>query len=169
MYRYLAIPDGILTFPGHWHLMRIIVAATRAGTTTPMTYTNIKKEELEKINLGQDVPYLLKWTPSVVVTSDAGTGIGYTGIRVRGSDPTRINVTINGIPLNDSESQGVFWVDLPDFVSSTEDIQIQRGVGTSTNGAGAFGASINLNTSKLHDEVVCSRVQLVWFLWNLEK
>lgn len=130
----------------------LIVSATRAGETTPMTYTNITKEELEENNLGQDVPFLLKWTPSVVVTSDAGTGMGYTGIRVRGSDPSRINVTINGIPLNDSESQGVFWVDLPDFASSTEDIQIQRGVGTSTNGAGAFGGSINLNTSKVHQE-----------------
>ncbi len=130
----------------------LIVSATRAGATTPMTFTNIQKEELEENNLGQDVPFLLKWTPSVVVSSDAGTGIGYTGIRVRGSDPTRINVTINGIPLNDSESQGTFWVDLPDFASSTENIQIQRGVGTSTNGAGAFGASINLNTSKVHQE-----------------
>ncbi|HFB99923.1 MAG TPA: TonB-dependent receptor, partial [Phaeodactylibacter sp.] len=128
----------------------LIVLATRARETTPMTYTNIKKEVLEKNNLGQDVPFLLKWSPSVVVTSDGGTGMGYTGIRVRGTDPTRINVTLNGIPLNDSESQGVYWVDLPDFSSSTEDIQIQRGVGTSTNGAGAFGASINLNTSKVH-------------------
>jgi len=128
----------------------VIVSATRADDKTPMTFTNIGKEELEANNLGQDVPFLLKWTPSTVVTSDAGTGIGYTGIRIRGSDPSRINVTINGIPLNDSESQGVFWVDLPDFVSSTNDIQIQRGVGTSTNGAGAFGATINLNTNKLH-------------------
>ena len=130
----------------------VIVSATRATNQTPMTYTNIGKEALEANNLGQDVPFLLKWTPSAVVTSDAGTGIGYTGIRIRGSDPSRINVTINGIPLNDSESQGVFWVDLPDFVSSTNDIQIQRGVGTSTNGAGAFGATINLNTNKLHKE-----------------
>ncbi|MEM6964622.1 MAG: TonB-dependent receptor [Bacteroidota bacterium] len=133
-------------------LQELTVLATRASKSTPMTYTNITKEELEENNLGQDVPFLLKWTPSVVVTSDAGAGIGYTGLRIRGSDPTRINVTINGIPLNDSESQGVFWVDLPDFASSTEDIQIQRGVGTSTNGAGAFGASINLNTSKVHKE-----------------
>ncbi|MEZ4982159.1 MAG: TonB-dependent receptor plug domain-containing protein [Saprospiraceae bacterium] len=90
--------------------------------------------------------------PSAVVTSDAGTGIGYTGIRIRGSDPTRINITINGIPYNDAESQGAFWVDLPDFVSSANDIQIQRGVGTSTNGAATFGASINLNTNTLHRE-----------------
>ena len=130
----------------------LIVSATRAGEKTPMTYTNVSKKELEKNNLGQDVPFLLKYTPSVVVSSDAGTGIGYTGIRVRGSDPSRINVTINGIPLNDSESQGTFWVDLPDFASSADNIQIQRGVGTSTNGAGAFGASINLNTSKVHKE-----------------
>ncbi len=132
-------------------LDELIVKSTRAGAKTPMTYTNLDKETLEAANLGQDVPYLIRWTPSTVVTSDAGTGIGYTGIRIRGTDPTRINVTINGIPLNDAESQGTFWVDLPDFVSSTNDIQIQRGVGTSTNGAGAFGASINLNTNKLRE------------------
>ena len=130
----------------------MIVSATRAGEKTPMTYTNVGKEELEKNNFGQDVPFLLKYTPSVVVSSDAGTGIGYTGIRVRGSDPTRTNVTINGIPLNDSESQGVFWVNMPDFATSVDNIQIQRGVGTSTNGAGAFGASINLNTSKVQEK-----------------
>jgi len=126
-----------------------IVSATRAGEKTPMTYTNISKDELEARNLGQDVPFLLRYAPSVVVTSDAGTGIGYTGIRVRGTDPTRINVTINGIPLNDAESQGVFWVNMPDFASSVDDVQLQRGVGTSTNGAGAFGATLNLNTAEL--------------------
>lgn len=130
----------------------LVVRATRANERTPMTYTNLSQNELKKNNLGQDVPFLLRWTPSAVVTSDAGTGIGYTGIRIRGSDPTRINVTINGIPLNDAESHNVFWVDLPDFISSTDDIQIQRGVGTSTNGAGAFGASIHLNTSKIERE-----------------
>ncbi|MCP3930614.1 MAG: TonB-dependent receptor [Bacteroidetes bacterium] len=129
-----------------------IVTATRAGERTPMTYTNLGKEEIERNNLGQDVPMLLQWSPSAVVTSDAGAGVGYSGIRIRGTDPTRINVTINGIPLNDSESQSVYWVDLPDFASSANDIQIQRGVGTSTNGAGAFGATINLNTSKLHKD-----------------
>ena len=113
----------------------------------PFTYTNIDATKLEQKNLGQDVPFLLRWTPSAVVTSDAGTGIGYTGIRIRGSDPSRINVTIDGIPLNDAESQGVFWVDLPDFASSVDAIQIQRGVGTSTHGAGAFGGTINLKTS----------------------
>ncbi len=135
-----------------FNLQGLTVTATRASEKTPMTYTNLGKEELEARNLGQDAPYLLRWTPSAVVTSDAGTGIGYTGIRIRGSDPTRINVTINGIPLNDAESQGTFWVNLPDFISSANDVQIQRGVGSSTNGAGAFGASINLNTAKLHEE-----------------
>ncbi|PHN02028.1 TonB-dependent receptor [Flavilitoribacter nigricans] len=133
-------------------LQELTVSATRADAKTPMTYTNLNEEELQANNLGQDVPYLLRWTPSTVVTSDAGAGIGYTGIRIRGTDPTRINVTINGIPLNDAESQGTFWVDLPDFISSTSDVQIQRGVGTSTNGAGAFGATINLNTSKKRDD-----------------
>ncbi len=130
----------------------LTVSATRAGEKSPFTYTIINKADLESKNLGQDVPYLLDATPSVVVTSDAGAGIGYTGIRIRGTDASRINVTINGVPLNDAESQGVYWVDLPDFASSTEDIQIQRGVGTSTHGAGAFGGTINLNTSKLHEK-----------------
>lgn len=133
-------------------LDEVVVQATRAGKHSPFTYSTMKKEELESQNLGQDVPMLLDAMPSVVVNSDAGAGFGYTGLRIRGTDPTRINVTINGIPLNDAESQGVFWVDLPDFASSTEDIQVQRGVGTSTNGAGAFGATINLSTSKLRPE-----------------
>ncbi|MEO1623733.1 MAG: TonB-dependent receptor [Bacteroidota bacterium] len=136
--------------PTSYRMTEIEVLDTWADDKTPVTYTNLNKEQLEQNNLGQDVPFLLRWTPSAVVTSDAGTGIGYTGIRIRGSDPTRINVTINGIPLNDAESQGTFWVDLPDFVSSTEGVQIQRGVGTSTNGAGAFGATISLNTAKVH-------------------
>ncbi len=126
----------------------IIVKSTRAADDAPFTYTNVSEEEIEKINLGQDIPFLLRWTPSAVVSSDAGTGIGYTGIRIRGVEPNGINVTINGIPLNDSESQGVFWVNMPDFSSSTSSVQVQRGVGTSTNGAGAFGASININTAK---------------------
>lgn len=128
-------------------LQDVIVTGTRANEKTPTTFTNVSSEEIEKQNLGQDLPFLLNWTPSVVVTSDAGAGVGYTGIRIRGSDPTRINVTINGIPVNDSESQGVFWVNTPDFASSTSSIQVQRGVGTSTNGAGAFGASINVLTN----------------------
>ena len=134
----------------------VIVSATRADDRTPMTYTTVNREQIQQNNLGQDVPFVLRWTPSAVVTSDAGTGIGYTGIWIRGTDPTRINVTINGIPVNDAESQGVFWVDLPDFASSAEDIQIQRGVGSSTNGAGAFGATINLNTSKVNPEAYAS-------------
>ena len=124
----------------------VIVYATRANEKTPTTYSNISSEEIEKRNLGQDIPFVLRYTPSMVVTSDAGNGVGYTGIRIRGSDPTRINVTVNGIPLNDSESHGTFWVNMPDFTSSVDNIQIQRGVGTSTNGAAAFGASVNLQT-----------------------
>ncbi len=124
----------------------VIVYATRANDNTPTTFTNISSKEIEERNLGQDIPFVLRYTPSMVVTSDAGNGVGYTGIRIRGSDPTRINVTVNGIPLNDSESHGVFWVNMPDFTSSVDNIQIQRGVGTSTNGAAAFGASVNLQT-----------------------
>ncbi|HEY0898163.1 MAG TPA: TonB-dependent receptor, partial [Sphingobacteriaceae bacterium] len=129
----------------------VIVRATRASENTGTTFKNLSKSDLEKNNLGQDLPYLMNQTPSVVVTSDAGAGVGYSGIRIRGSDPTRINVTINGIPYNDPESQGTFWVNLPDFASSVDNIQIQRGVGTSTNGAGAFGASLNIQTTTRQD------------------
>jgi iron complex outermembrane recepter protein len=129
----------------------VLVSATRAAENSASTYQNINKADLEKNNLGQDLPFLLNQTPSVVVTSDAGAGIGYTGIRIRGSDPTRINVTVNGIPYNDTESQGIFFVDLPDFASSVDNIQIQRGVGTSTNGAGAFGGSLNIQTTTRRD------------------
>lgn len=130
----------------------VMVRATRAADHSPTTYTNISKEYIENSNFGQDFPFLLNQTPSVVVTSDAGAGVGYTGIRIRGSDPTRINVTINGIPYNDAESQGTFWVNMPDFASSVDNIQVQRGVGTSTNGAGAFGGSINVQTTTLNQE-----------------
>jgi iron complex outermembrane receptor protein len=129
----------------------VVVYATRAGTKTPTTYSAVSKQMLQKQNFGQDLPFLINWTPSVVTTSDAGNGVGYTGIRIRGSDATRVNVTINGIPYNDSESLGTFWVDVPDIASSSQSIQIQRGVGTSTNGAGAFGASINLQTNTRND------------------
>jgi len=129
----------------------ILVRATRASENSASTYRNINKKELEKNNLGQDLPFLLNQTPSVVVSSDAGNGIGYTGIRIRGSDPTRLNVTINGIPYNDPESQSTYWVNLPDFASSVDNIQIQRGVGTSTNGAGAFGGSLNIQTTTKQD------------------
>ena len=131
-------------------LDEVNVNALRASEKTPMTFTNLSEEEIDQQNLGQDLPYLLSTMPSVVTTSDAGAGVGYTGFRVRGSDPTRVNVTINGIPLNDSESQGVWWVNMPDFASSIENIQIQRGVGSSTNGASAFGATINLKTDGLN-------------------
>lgn len=125
----------------------VIVTSTRASENMPVTYSNLEKEEIEKLNNAQDLPYFLNFTPSLVTTSDAGAGIGYTGLRIRGSDATRINVTINGVPLNDSESQGVFWVNIPDIASSTNSIQIQRGVGTSTNGAASFGGTINIETT----------------------
>jgi iron complex outermembrane receptor protein len=127
----------------------VFVEALRVDESTPMAYSNLSEEQLAEENTGQDVPYLLRSLPSVTTTSDAGAGIGYTGIRIRGVDPARINVTINGVPLNDAESHGVFWVNLPDLASSVENIQVQRGVGTSTNGAGAFGGSLNLQTGKL--------------------
>ncbi|HPF65941.1 TonB-dependent receptor [Lentimicrobium sp.] len=123
-----------------------IITATRAGDKTPVTYQNLSGKEISKNNQGRDIPFLLEQMPATVVTSDAGTGIGYTGIRIRGTDMNRINITVNGIPLNDAESHSVFWVNMPDFASSTGSLQVQRGVGTSTNGAAAFGASINLLT-----------------------
>ncbi|MEJ2905844.1 TonB-dependent receptor [Pedobacter panaciterrae] len=125
----------------------VIVNATRANEKSATTYKNISKTDIEQNNFGQDLPFILNNTPGVVVTSDAGAGVGYTGIRIRGSDASRINVTVNGIPYNDSESQGTFWVNMPDFASSVDNVQIQRGVGTSTNGAGAFGGSLNIQTS----------------------
>jgi len=124
----------------------VTISATRAGDNVPVTFQNIEKEDFEDKNLGQDLPYMMSMTPSAVTSSDAGAGVGYTGMRIRGSDLSSINVTINGIPYNDAESQGVFFVNLPDFSSSVDNIQIQRGVGTSTNGAAAFGASVNIQT-----------------------
>lgn len=137
----------ILLLPDTFIADEVLVEATRVDESIPVTFSNLDRDEIQKQNLGQDVPYLLNLTPSTVVTSDAGAGIGYTGIRIRGVDPSRINVTINGIPVNDAESHSVFWVNLPDIASSIENIQVQRGVGTSTNGAAAFGGSINLQTS----------------------
>ncbi len=127
-------------------LQTIEIKLPFAVSNTPMTFSNLNQENIEKLNYGQDVPFVLRDIPSLVMTSDAGTGIGYTGLWIRGSDPSRINVTINDIPLNDPESQQVFWVNLPDFVSSTDDIQVQRGVGTSTNGVASFGGTIRMNT-----------------------
>ena len=132
-----------------YDIEQIMITANRLDESDPYSYTTVTDKELEPNNLGQDIPQLLQYTPNVVVTSDAGNGIGYTGLRIRGSDPSRINVTINGIPLNDSESQSVFWVDLPDFSSSVKDIQVQRGIGTSTNGSGAFGGTVAINSHKI--------------------
>ncbi|MEL1253373.1 TonB-dependent receptor [Flavobacterium sp. DGU38] len=127
-------------------LDNVLVSAVRVTAKTPVSFSNMDKKEIKYRNLGQDIPILMNYLPSVVTTSDAGNGMGYTGIRVRGSDATRVNVTINGIPYNDAESQGTFWVNMPDFASSVESLQLQRGVGTSTNGSGAFGASLNMLT-----------------------
>ena len=133
-------------------LDEVLVQSVRVDKDSPVTHSNLSKEQLEKRNLGQDIPYMLNYLPSVVTTSDAGAGVGYTYIRVRGSDASRVNVTLNGIPFNDSESQGSFWVNLPDFTSSVQSLQLQRGVGTSTNGSGAFGASLNLLTDAISPE-----------------
>ena len=131
-------------------LTPVEVTSIRASDRAPFTKTNFQKEQIEKGNLGQDLPFLLNQTPNIVVNSDAGNGVGYTGMRIRGSDATRINMTINGIPYNDPESQGVFLVNLPDFASSITSLQIQRGVGTSSNGAGAFGATLNISTHEFN-------------------
>jgi putative tonB-dependent transmembrane receptor protein len=134
------------------NLKTVEVMANRAGLKTPVAFTNVSKAQLSKSNDGRDMTYLLSMTPSVVATSDAGAGMGYTSLRVRGTDPTRINVTANGIPLNDGESSIVYWINMPDLVSSVRDVQIQRGAGTSTNGAGAFGASVNMMTDAPEEE-----------------
>ncbi|OIQ29994.1 MAG: TonB-dependent receptor [Bacteroidetes bacterium MedPE-SWsnd-G2] len=133
-------------------LDEVLVKSVRVETTSPITHSNVTKKDIEKRNLGQDIPYLLNFLPSVVTTSDAGAGIGYTGIRVRGVSSQSTNITINGIPYNDAESQGTFWVNLGDFASSVESMQLQRGVGTSTNGSGAFGASLNVLTDAISKE-----------------
>ncbi len=133
-------------------LDEVFVQSVRVKADSPITHSNLSKEDIKDRNLGQDIPYLLNYLPSVVTTSDAGAGVGYTYMRVRGSDATRINVTLNGIPFNDSESQGTFFVNLPDFASSVENLQLQRGVGTSTNGSGAFGASLNMLTDATSSE-----------------
>ncbi len=133
-------------------LNEVVVSASRVTDKIPVTFTNIKKEDIERVNLGQDIPVLLNYLPSVVATTFDGTGIGYTDFRIRGADNSRINVTINGIPYNDADSQTTFFVNLQDFASSIENIQVQRGVGTSTNGAGAFGASINILTDNYNEE-----------------
>jgi iron complex outermembrane recepter protein len=130
----------------------IEVKALRVDSQAPFSVSNLGRSDIEKTNFGQDLPYMLDQTPSALINSDAGNGIGYTGIRIRGTDETRINVTLNGIPVNDAEDQGVYFVDIPDLASSINSIQVQRGVGTSTNGAGAFGASINISTNEFNDK-----------------
>src|SRR5690606_22364192 len=137
----------ILMEPSSFLADEVVVQATRASTNAATTFKNLSSDEIAKNNLGQDITYLLNQTASVVVSSDAGAGVGYTNMTIRVSDTQRINVTINGIPYNDSESQGSFSVNMPDFASSVDNIQTQPGVGTSTNGAGAFGATVNIQTN----------------------
>jgi len=139
-------------YPNENVLDEVLVSAVRANSDIPVTYSNLNKKEIAKRNLGQDIPVLLNYLPSVISSSDAGAGIGYTYLNVRGSNSERINVTINGIPYNDAESHGTFWVNLGDFASSTQNLQLQRGVGTSTNGSGAFGASLNILTDAISEE-----------------
>ncbi len=152
----IIVPDTfifeIFLYPLITRTEEVIVSATRAGARAPFTYSGISGEILKKNNLSQDLPYIIGLTPSLVETSESGTGVGYTGFRIRGTDASRINITIDGIPLNDAESQQVFWVDLPDLASSVDNIQVQRGVGTSSNGAGAFGATVNLQSRNPESE-----------------
>lgn len=132
-----------------YELQNVQVVSTRASKKIPVAYSDLNKAQIRSLNQGKDMPWLLNFTPSVTTSSDAGMGIGYTGIHVRGTDPTRINITANGIPVNDAESSQLYWVNMADFASSLESIQIQRGVGTSTNGAGAFGATVNMQTENI--------------------
>jgi iron complex outermembrane receptor protein len=140
--------DSVRTYS----LQAVEVVSTRAAKTTPMAFTNVDQQQLRGVNYGQDVPYLLQLTPSVTLSSDAGNGIGYTTLRVRGTDPGRINITVNGIPQNDAESSQLYWVNMGDLASNLQGIQIQRGVGTSTNGAGAFGATVNMQTENIGNQ-----------------
>ncbi|PQJ77064.1 TonB-dependent receptor [Polaribacter glomeratus] len=143
--KFTLLPDSTV-------LEEVLVSAVRVNADVPVTFSNLSKKEIAKRNLGQDIPILLNYMPSVVSSSDAGAGVGYTYMSVRGSNSERINVTVNGIPYNDAESHGTFWVNLGDFASSTENLQLQRGVGTSTNGSGAFGASLNILTDAVSEE-----------------
>ena len=137
--------DSIRTY----ELQSVQVTSTRAGKKTPMAFSTLTQKQIKQVNFGQDIPYILSLTPSVTTTSDAGNGIGYTSIRVRGIDPSRINITANGVPVNDAESSQVYFVNMGDFVSSVQSMQLQRGAGTSTNGAGAFGATLNMQTENI--------------------
>jgi iron complex outermembrane receptor protein len=149
-------PENIVLSTTSYPVKEVMIEASRADNRSAMTYTEISEAELEHRNFGQDLPMLLSTEPGVVVNSDAGAGVGYTGLRVRGSDPTRINVTVNGIPMNDAESHGLFWVNMPDLASSVSSVQLQRGVGTSTQGAGAFGATLNLQTNSVNSKAYAS-------------
>ena len=142
----MAQAQGVTDVMKETSLQEVQVTSLRATNTTPVAFSNLNREQIDAVNYGQDIPFLLSTLPSVTTTTDAGNGIGYTSIRVRGTDASRINVTANGIPLNDSESSLIYFSDMGDFASSVQSIQLQRGVGTSTNGAGAFGASINMLT-----------------------
>ncbi len=145
-----AHPKGEKLDTLHTYMLQDVqVTSTRASEKTPMAFKNISQQQIRAVNFGQDIPYLLSLTPSVTTTSDAGNGIGYTSIRIRGVDPSRINITANGIPMNDAESSQVYWVNMGDFASSLQSMQIQRGAGTSTNGAGAFGATLNMQTENI--------------------
>ena len=131
------------------NIQQVEVTAVRAKADTPIAHSNLSRSEIEERNYGEDIPSLLKNLPSVVISSESGTGIGSTSFRVRGTDPTRINVTLNGVPMNDAETHSVYWYDTPDLVSSLGSVQLQRGVGTSTAGTGAFGASLNMTSAPL--------------------
>ena len=146
---HAAVVDTQLDTLKSVELQDVQVVSTRASRKTPMAFTNMNKEQLKAVNHGKDIPFLLSLTPSVTMTSDAGNGIGYTSLRVRGTDPSRINITANNVPMNDAESAQLFWVNMGDFASSVQSMQIQRGVGTSTNGAGAFGATLNMQTENI--------------------
>lgn len=145
---YAANPEHIDTLRTY-ELQDVQVTSTRAHKTTPVAYQNLDKKQIKSVNFGQDLPYVLSLTPSVTTTSDAGNGIGYTSIRVRGVDPSRVNITANGVPMNDAESNQVYWVNMGDMVSSVQNLQIQRGAGSSTNGTGAFGATVNMQTENI--------------------
>ena len=142
------VPADSLKISKDISLDEVVVTATKVAKGTPVAYSELTKDELNRRNDGQGIPFLILQSPSVIMTSDAGTGIGYSGFRIRGTDANRINITINGVPVNDSESHTVFWVNMPDFASSVDNIQIQRGAGTSTNGAAAFGATVAMQTQK---------------------
>ena len=150
------------------NIQQVEITAVRAKRDTPIAHSNLSREEIENRNYGEDIPSLLKNLPSVVIASESGTGIGSTSFRVRGTDPTRINVTLNGVPMNDAETHSVYWYDTPDLVSSLGSLQLQRGVGTSTTGTGAFGASLNMTSAPL-SSTFTGRASLSYGSFNTAK